>query len=461
MTPRSMPNTPADQASFTGSGRRGRPGPLRATFIVILALWVALPLAIRHSNSVDATAYVAAVQQVRKDPDALYADRVDTWSDITPEYRQTWCAVAQVGTSRDCVASAFLSSPLALPVAWVLSLGGRPIGIYVFQFLSAAALVASMLLIWQLLAGRARHAPAAIVGTAVVLTPLALKTVALGQTSPWLFLSVCLGIGSVDRARRGTSTVSWLGAVVFKSTPAALAAVLAWRRQFAVLARAIVALVALALLSLAFAPLDSWSRYLTMSRHLSHVAGGIPHNFSIAALTSSIWGPGFASRHATEVQLVGLGAAVAFCVTTMRRVSDDVAWALAAVALLLVAPLVWSHYLWAVIGATAVVTAARRGHVDQVLWVLPVVAFALSAPVTFGAETVFSNVVISLPLSQRFWDLYRPLALLASLGVLAGVTISGRRAEGRGRADTKSPGDHPVESEASVSPSGLPSHSAI
>ncbi len=399
----------------------------RALLATILVSWVLVPLAAGHLVSPDATAYVAAVRQADKDPDALYAGHVDDWGDVTPQYRRTWCDVAEGSTTPDCRATAFLSSPLALPVSWALSFGGRTIGVGVFQVLAAVALVASMVVMWRSLVDRARHAPAVLAGTALLLTPLAWKTVALGQTSPWLLLTVVLGVSARDVRRRGVSLAGWLGAVAFKSTPAALAGVLIWRRRFASLLVAVASIAVLFALSWTMVPLDVWSGYLTMTRRLAQTAGGIPHNSSVAALVAAIWGADAARTYATEVQFVSFGLFGAFCVATMRRVGDDVVWALAAAGLLLVTPLVWSHYLWVLVGACAVAIAARRGNLDRVLWCVPAVALAVSAPVSFGAETALGGVDIAVPLSERFWQFYRPLAFLASLGVLAVVVASNGR----------------------------------
>ncbi len=414
--------------------RHPHPAPrvLGIVFAVILLSWITLPLALQGTGdrgTADATAYVTAVRQVADAPRYLYVEPIESWDDVTPEYRRTWCLTVATPAPTRCHGLAYLASPLALPLIWSVSCAGNTLGTGVFRVLSALGLIAAMWLLWRRIAGRSRDAAASLVIAAVLLTPLALKTVSIGQVSPLLFVSVALGMELRRPARRAGAVAAWVGAVAFKTSPVVIAAVLVWRRRLRALVGAAVALALLFALSLAFVPLGVWTRYLAMNRELARFAGAIPHNSSLASFVGLVTGRGFAEAHALGIQLGVIVVAVVFCAATMRHADDDVAWALGHLGWLLAIPLVWSHYLWVVFGASVVVVAARRTSIDRLVWLLPVIALLISAPVTFGAENTFLRFALPLPASARFWAWYRPLAMLAAIGSVGLVaTVSGRPA---------------------------------
>lgn len=378
-------------------------------FAIVVASWLIVPLMFRHGTAPDSTAYVAAINQVHANPDVLYAAHAAHWHDVTPAFRQTWCETAQVAT---CQGSAYLSAPLALPLVWAVTANGQRFGIDIFRVLAGLCLIASMGFIWKRLAGRSRHAAAMLTVSAVFLTPLAYKTVAIGQTSPLLLLSVSIGLVASPRPRSIAAALSWVAGVAFKTSPVVVGAVLLVRRRWRDVVAAGVALGVLVLGSLVIAPASLWSNYLNSSRGLSDAAGSIAHNASIVTLIPGSFGSSIA-------QLIAVACAAAFCVLTMRHKSDDSLWALAHVAWLLIAPLIWSHYLWVGFGAVCVLLAARHDATDQQLLMLPIVAAMIGAPVTFGAENVFHDLSIPLPVSAAVWDVYRPLSVVSIAAVCA------------------------------------------
>ncbi len=382
---------------------------ITCVFALIVVSWLIVPLLFRPGTAPDSTAYVAAMNQVHKNPNDLYAAHAAQWHDVTPAYRQTWCEVAQ---ATSCQGSAYLSAPLALPLVWAVTANGQRFGIDAFRILAGLSLIASMGFLWKRLAGRSRHAVTMLTISAVFLTPLAYKTVAIGQTSPLLFLSVSIGLVASPKSRSISAALSWFAGVAFKTSPVVVGTVLLARRRWRDVVAVGVALGVLVLGSLAIAPANLWGKYLTSSRGLSDAAGSIAHNASIVTLLPGALGSAIG-------QFVAVALAASFCVITMRHKPDDSLWALAHVAWLLIAPLIWTHYLWVGFGAVCVLLAARRDLTDRSFFLLPVVAALISAPVTFGAENVFHDFYVPLPLSATFWDVYRPLSVVGIATVCA------------------------------------------
>ena len=222
-----------------------------------------------------------------------------------------------------------------------------------------------MLLLWQRLATRTRHARhRASRPAAVLLTPMAMIPLSLGQNSPLLFLSACLGLSGTERNRSRAAGVAllWVAIVALKLFPLALVAVLLWQRRGRVLGWSVLWGLVLSTLALLVGPLSWYGDFVRASRRLFVALARQPLQRGrrrrdplvgrrpCPLRTCSPW---CCSRPGSRC----VGALWWF---SIRRADDDTQWAWASVAVLLFVPLVWWHYLWVGIAAVAVALAGRR-----------------------------------------------------------------------------------------------------
>jgi hypothetical protein len=363
--------------------------------LAILAVWVVMPFALHGRVAQDAVPYMAAGHLARAHPADVYAARHGDLFDLRPTFRRAWCAAAPVGTDCANLAVAFVSSPPVIPVAVALAWLGDGISRLVMQLAASLMLAGGMLLLWQRLARRTPRAPQLLLVSTVLLTPMAMVPIGLGQTSPAMFLSVCVGMGLPSGRRRVGAAAAWTAAVVLKVIPAALVALLVWRRRWAVLGWSMLMMVALALASLLIVPLSTWGDFVRTTLELSSTTTTNPYNGSVASLLMRIL-PGATASGAGSIvtKVVCLAAGAAICWFGMRGTDDDTRWAVGYVALLFVTPLVWWHYVWVAIGALGIVLAGQRRLDDRTLALLPLVA-ALSV-----IPSIPNNNGHSLPVAQ-------------------------------------------------------------
>ena len=122
-----------------------------------------------------------------------------------------------------------------------------------------------------------------------------------------------------------------------------LAAVLAWqalRRRWRPIAWTLVALVVVGLATLPFVGIGGYLDYLTVLRNVSDMLG-VPRNVDLGSVVAAL---GLPAPLPTVAYLVGVGIGVAVIVVAARR--DASAGYVATVgASLLLAPLLWGHYL--------------------------------------------------------------------------------------------------------------------
>ncbi len=64
----------------------------------------------------------------------------------------------------------------------------------------------------------------------------------------------------------------------------------------------------------------------------------------------------------------------------MRGTEDDTRWAGGYLALLLLTPLVWWHYVWVAVGALGIAVAAQKKLDDRLFAILPATALVTVAP---------------------------------------------------------------------------------
>lgn len=359
-------------------------------FACVMAIWLLTPLLLADRVAQDAVPFVVAGELVSSDPGAVYATDATDLYDLPPAFARRSCELTPADVECGDVNVAFLSPPQTLPFLDALArLGSGELGILVMRLLGAGALVAGMVVLWRRLAHRTRRAPVLLLATALVLTPFATVPVALGQTSPLLFLSAAMGVGIAERARgRAAFVLVWCATIVTKLVPAAMGVVLVAQRRWRTLAWAAGVLVVLTALTAAFYSVDLFGQFVEATRRTSELT--ISHHFNRAADgLLRRWWPGFGSAP-WPVLLLGLRLAIVAVLgwVGMRRTTDEEQWAFAWLALLFISPLLWGHYLWVVPGAVGLALASRPQLEDRTLALLPGFSLAVSA---FATPNVFQG----------------------------------------------------------------------
>ncbi len=401
--------------------------PAQVLFVAIMVLWLVLPLVSFRDLAWDTIPLLTAGEIVLDEPDEVYASRRGGPNDMTPYFLERWCeASGQHPECRD-IAVPYVNTPLVLPIAVGLAAIGRVPTALLFDLCSALALVGGMAVLWSRLTRRNRRAEMPLALAAVALTPMAMVPVSIGQLSTLMFLSVCLGMSGTTPRRRLADAGAWVAASVVKVTPAPLVLLLVARRRWRMLTIAAVTVAVLFVASLFVAPFDIWFDFVTNTTTLDaivrsnhEVAGG--DNFyagSVAWLASQILpGSQAAGLGGAAVRLGCAVAALVICVIGMRATHDDNRWAVGYLALLWIAPLLWSHYLWVVFGAVAVALSLHPRAARTAPWVL--VGFA----VLLGFEGLLTQ-------SGRAIEVLRPVSLIigtvATLWFITDARATARR----------------------------------
>ncbi|MBS1847777.1 MAG: DUF2029 domain-containing protein [Actinobacteria bacterium] len=374
--------------------RRGPPAPdeppaargyvvrpvLQTAFLGILLLWVLTPIAVRNIVAQDALAYIATGQVVRAHPHAIYTMSGGDHSTLSPIYADRWCELAPAGTDCKGLTTAFNWTPLTIPTSLIVGALGYGGGVMLMRLAAALMLATGMWCLWKRLAHRTRHAPHLLIATAILLIPATLEPIVIGQTSPILFLSVCVGLTHPRSRRSIHGAAAWAAATALKATPAMLGVLLVAQRRWRMLAWALGILATLGLLSAIVASPSLWSDYLgSMHQFAGSVTYAGPNRSLDSVLVKLLHGV----PHPTDTIItiaVMISSAAAICWFGMRRTTDDTRWAVGYTALLAVSPLVWWHYSWLLIGALGVVLGNQRRLKDSTVAIFPLVALALIPP---------------------------------------------------------------------------------
>lgn len=384
---------------------------MRVAFLAILALWVLTPFTIRSSVGQDAVPYVVAGRFLEHHPSQIYSHWTPDHPHLPTAYSQTYCDLAGYSLN-DCAVRAgpYLATPLALPFSWAIRGLSAAQATLVLRFLGALCLAGGMWLLYGLLAHRHRHAPMLLVITAVLLTPMATVAIGFGQTSPVMFASVCLGMGSPKRRlQRILAPVTWVASFAFKMSPVALGLIALQRRRWHFLITSAVMTVVLALGTTFIAPSSVVSGFFRSTSGLAraHQMG------SVASLGRELLGSGAPGEILGRALAIGIG--VICCVYGMRRTSDEVCWAAGFLALLIVVPKLEWHYLWVAVGAVAIALAAQRDIDGRVLSILPIAAAFTIAP-----------SLVADPTSGHF-PLYQVIFLLGATATFIFLTVRADR----------------------------------
>ncbi len=343
-------------------------------FLATLALWLALPVLQLSDFAQDAVPFVSAGQIARSDPHDLYVSTPD--ERLRPAMQRTGCALAPDGTRCDTLLVTFLAPPQLLPVLALTVAAGGSTGIFLLRMLSVAAFAGGMVVLWRRLTSRRPEAELPLVATAIALTPYAYYTAAVGQNSPVLFLSASLGISQTDRGRAAAGTAfAFVAAVLFKVFPIALVLVALWHRRWKFLAWTAGILAALTALSLAFTPPSLYADFLDTSRMLTVNRVASPFNISVDSVVHLADPTWLGSGAAFYAFIVGRVAALGGLFWwKLRDADDDAQWAWVWLALLLVHPQIWWHYLPVIVPATAYLVGVGRGWRR---WAVPISAVVI------------------------------------------------------------------------------------
>lgn len=402
---------------LTGRRRVETGGLPLVGFACVMVIWLLSPFLLVDRVAQDAVPFVVAGELVSSDPGAVYATGATDLYDLPPAFAERSCELTPPDHRCADVNVAFLSPPQTLPLLDALArLGSGELGILVMRLLGAGALVAGMVVLWRRLAHRTPRAPVLLAVTALILTPFATVPVALGQTSPLLFLSAAMGVGISERARgRVAFVLVWCATIVTKLVPAAMGVVLVVQRRWRTLAWAAAVMAVLTALTAALYPVDLFGQFVEATRRTTEFT--VNHHFNRAADgLLRRWWSGFGSG-AWPGLLLGLrlGVVAVLGWVGMRRRTDDEQWAFAWLASLFISPLLWGHYLWVVPGALGLALASRPQLDDRMLALLPGFSLAVSA---FATPNVFQGPLPWLQLATLVAALV-VVALLSRLDPVA------------------------------------------
>ena len=292
----------------------------------------------------DAVTFFVAARIARDEPASVYPPDGRIY-DPAPTFKDAFCRAAPPGQCDESL-TGFVSPPLALPVGWLFGRAGDETGTVVVRLLMSASLAVGMAVMWNRIQARSRHAPAFLLATAILLTPLVFAPINLAQSTPLLFLLAALGLP--DARRYG-----WLRAlglavsVALKGFPIALIAIAIDRRRWRYLLATAGAISALAAGSLLVGSPSLWTDFARLAAPIEEFGLGLPNNGSVAAALTAVW-PAIETSRPAHLTIVGVGlVAAAASYMWVRRTKDElVVWSAGWLLTLLITPVVWWHYAW-------------------------------------------------------------------------------------------------------------------
>lgn len=377
-------------------------------FLTLLAAWVLIGLLSPVADAQDAIPYAVAGELWVDDPRLVYNSEGATLYDLGPEFRARSCAIIGDPVRCEEIAVAFVSPPSVLPLAGLLVLAGDTFAVRAMTVGAGLALAAAMLALWVRLAPQAPNAPLMLVATTLLLTPLAVNPIRLGQTSPFMALSVALGVGCVGGRRWRWASEAALGlAIACKALPALLLGVLVAQRRVSSAVRVVVGLGVLTLVALAVGGVELVPEFLRSTASVNDQTASNPYNSGVEAVVYRFPGVSVSAATATTVATgLRLVLVPVLAMAVLRR-RGDAAWAVAWAALVVVTPLSWWHYVLATVLALGVAIAGSD-RTARLLPLLPataattlvVTAFDVNHPLvraSFAAAVLVAVLRITAP----------------------------------------------------------------
>lgn len=283
-----------------------------------------------------------------------------------------------------------------IPLTWV----SNDLAVRIWLVLIQAAVLASLLIVYQVI-GRPRRAELlAIVAVLTTFFPLA-NTVLAGTMNSLLLLLLTGAWACWQRRRDALSGVLVGTAAIFKLFPAALLPYLAWRRQWKLLAAVVVTGLAGLALGLAVTSVDHNIYYF--KEMLPHLAAGTGYreNQSLAGVAARLCNPNTANAggsagwcgHLIDWPAVLVLLAIVWRMTS-RTERSGLEFALAVTALPLISSVTWSFPLVILILPIALlVRRALSGRMSR-----GQIRLLLGAWVCFSAAPAIHYLLIVHPL---------------------------------------------------------------
>jgi|GEM_PF-2284277 len=398
-------------------------GPGRIV-LAMMAVWVIIGMTNRPEDAQDALPFVVAGDLLGTASDDIYIERDGSLFDLDPSFRQRSCEIYASAADCDEFAVAYVSPPTALPLSAALSWLPTAVALKLFVLATAGCMVAAMLALWLRLAEASPKAPAILAATAVLLTPMALVPIGLGQTSPLMFLSAALGVVAMDRPgwRRAVFVGLLTAVIAIKLLPVVLLGVLVVQRRWRPVLWTSGVLAACTVVGLWLGADGSLIReYLESSEALQAQTALNPYNGAIDAFLYRIAdGALDVDAAATLGNGLRILALVPLAVVGLRLRRHDSQWAFAWAGLMLLVPLAWWHYGLVSVAAVGVALGARARTDRAMLWLPGLVIIGLPL-------SVANSRGWAVPVAQFAWML---LAFVVTTALLwPEVRHSGDRAD--------------------------------
>jgi hypothetical protein len=381
--------------------------------LAVFVVWFVLAAVRSPRDAQDAVPLVVAGELVTDDPGSVYVDgETGGLFDLRPAFAARSCEVLHPRLRCEDYAVAFVSPPGALPVAVGLAALGPDQGIRAVRLLAFAGVALGMAVLWGRLARAGPQAPAVLAGCTVLLTPLALNSIGLGQSTPLLFLSVVLGTGAAVRGRPAVVRgVVWAATVLSKASPLALGAVLVVQRRWWILGSGLAVVAAAHLGGVAIGGWGVVGGFLDASGAVADEAARNPYNGAFEAALVHLPGGGVDPDLARGIGWGLRLVAGALALVGFFRIADrDVQWAFAWAVLVALLPMAWWHYSIVSFGALAV-AVERSEDPARRLWLLPallVVGMPMSLANNVGSSVPTAQALLAVAVAAAVYRLGRP-----------------------------------------------------
>jgi hypothetical protein len=385
------------------------PRHLRWVFLAILAVWMSIPF-LGWGTAQDAVPFGVAGRLVTSRPSAVYVSSdADGADDVRPAFRAESCRHYRSPDACARYVTAFVSTPLALPLVVPLGWLGTHVG-FALRLAGSAAFAAAMALAWRTLGARGAPTGLPLVLTAALLTPMVALTVGIGQNAPLLFLTAMLPIVAVDRpGRRAVAAALVVVTAALKVWPALLVGVVAVQRRWRLLGWIVGLAAGLCVATLLLAPPSVFPSFVGANLATTHGTARLWNNGSLDAALFRLGVPFGAVT--PLAWLLRAAAAIPLLKVHAAARDDSARWGFAWLASLLFFPQVWPHYLFVGVAA-AVAAVAAHPEPGRAQWVVPATAAAVAV-------------------AGWSWTSGAPLvqfgALVAMVGAVAAVLVSGSR----------------------------------
>jgi hypothetical protein len=349
---------------------------------ILLVVLLLAPLALWSRFAQDAVPFVVAGELVADSPDQIYTTGGDIFLP-PPLFAERSCEIAPAGTDCPNQIVAFVSPPTAIPLAIVTSWFGAQGGPALLRLVTAASLAVGLWILRKRVVAHDPDADRTFLVATLLLVPMIMVPLALGQTSPLLFLSAAVGLHVARRSQLHAAGVGilWGATVAIKLSPLFLLPVLLWRRQWAVAAWGLGVAAVSFLVTLPIGGADLLDPFRESLLQIEDGAARNPYNGSLESFVHAI-APDLTGSGGQSAVLWAMRATILVAAVLIGRkiIDEDIQWAWAWSVCLLFVPLVWWHYVWVTFAGLVLVLATRPP--EQRPWRLLVVYAAASIPMS-------------------------------------------------------------------------------